>query len=220
MRPRGKSGDLFHRPVAKRAVDLSKLVILVFAHSRRLIRTVRRHTTDPRPTQYGRPGVGRWFGESAARRSLAHSHPGTCPRLLCQSGWLQDLLSATFLTHRTTSSPSTLFRPPGSRAILILARERNLQKFSSLCQAQYRKPTGGFFAAFTQSGSTASVSASMASSCGRYQMTAAMLTNKHALRSSISGVSDRLPAVRAALLQYSSQKTRDWSNVTQRGQFL
>ena len=66
-------------------------------------------------------------------------------------------------------------------SILILASERNLQKFSSLCQAQYRKPTGGFFAAFTQSGSTASVSASMASSCGRYQMTAAMLTNNTSL---------------------------------------
>jgi hypothetical protein len=34
-------------------------------------------------------------------------------------------------------------------SILILASERNLQKFSQLCQAQYRKPTGGFFAAFT-----------------------------------------------------------------------
>jgi hypothetical protein len=108
--------------------------------------------------------------------------------------------------------------------VLILASERNLQKFSSLCQAQYRKPTGGFFAAFTQSGSTASVSASMASSCGRYQMTAAMLTNKHALRSSISGVSDRLPAVRAEALQHSNtralrhsgtpgSKARDRSNI-------
>jgi hypothetical protein len=88
--------------------------------------------------------------------------------------------------------------------VLILASERNLQKFSSVCQAQYRKPTGGFFAAFTQSGSTASVNASMASSCGHYQMTAAMLTNKHALRSSISGVSERLVAVRGAALQHSS----------------
>ena len=39
---------------------------------------------------------------------------------------LGGLLSATFLTHRTTSSPGTLFRPPGSRSILILASERNL----------------------------------------------------------------------------------------------
>jgi hypothetical protein len=62
-------------------------------------------------------------------------------------------------------------------SILILASERNLQNFSSLCQAQYRKQTGGFFAAFTQSGSNASVSGSMVSSCGRYQMTATMLTN-------------------------------------------
>src|ERR1700722_15844832 len=66
-------------------------------------------------------------------------------------------------------------------SILILASERNLQKFSSLCQAQYRKPTGRFFAAFIQSGSTASVSASMASSCKCYQMTAARPTNNTSL---------------------------------------
>jgi hypothetical protein len=76
--------------------------------------------------------------------------------------------------------------------ILILASEINLQKFSSLCQ-EYRKPTGGFFAAFTQSGSSASVSASMASSCGRYQMTAAMLTNNISLpiSSCTKGTRDR-----------------------------
>src|SRR5271165_2951038 len=64
---------------------------------------------------------------------------------------------------------------------LILAGERNLQKFSSLCQAEYRKRTGRFFAAFTQSGSTASVGASMTSSCGCYQMTAATHTNNTSL---------------------------------------
>jgi hypothetical protein len=93
-------------------------------------------------------------------------------------------LGGLFYPHLLDASNDKLaglFRPPGSRAILILASERNLQKFSSLCQAQYRKPTGGFFAAFTQSGSTASVSVSMASSCGRYQMTAAMLTNNTSL---------------------------------------
>src|ERR1700730_15546649 len=67
---------------------------------------------------------------------------------------------------------------------------------SSLCQPQYRKPTGGFFAAFTQAGSTASVSASMASSCGRYQMTAAMLTKGSSTRA----------------LQYSSSPALQYPN--------
>jgi hypothetical protein len=122
-----------------------------------------------------------------------------------------------------TSKPQSLVAPAIGHStrtieefILILAGEINLQKFSSLCQAQYRKPTGGFLAAFTQSGSNASVSGSMVSSCGRYQMTAAMLTNKHALRSSISGVSERHS--RPPALKYPStpgSKTRDRSNVTQ-----
>src|ERR1700730_16470703 len=97
---------------------------------------------------------------------------------------------------------------------LILASERNLQKFSSRCQAQYRKQTGGFFVAFTQSGSTASVSASMARSCKRYQMTAAMLTNNTSLpiRSCTKGIKRLQPHSMIFGVQQQSFKLQSFEN--------
>jgi hypothetical protein len=158
------------------------LVALAIGHSTRTIEEFVRLLQARRDSRDRRAyGAAFETQSSVQSRHFARLTEDHRDWLHARGGTWRSVLSATFLTHRMTSSPGTLFRPPGSRAILILASERNLQKFSPLCQAQYRKPTGGFFAAFTQSGSTASVSASMPSSCGRYQMTAAMLTNNTSL---------------------------------------
>jgi hypothetical protein len=135
-------------------------------------------------------------------RHWLHAHGGT---------W-RSVLSATFLTHRTTRRRVHYSAHRAVEPFIILANKRNLQKFSWLCQAQYRKPTGRFLATFTQSGSTASVSASMASSSGRYR--GCLLTNTR-FASAFLGL-----AIGCRRLgQHSStpgSKTRDRSNVTQR----